>query len=101
MKLKRELWPKKALYLPVAKINHRVSMITSSKELMQTLKKEYKDRLRTRKCKEELKENMVTVHEVTKLKLAEPWVNKSPAFNMEELEQCIRDMNKGRAYYKC
>ena len=64
---------------------------------MHTLAKEYKDRLRTRKCKKELKEHMEKMHEVTKLKLSKAWMNKSPSFNMDELNQGIKDMNKGRA----
>ena len=96
-KLKKELWPKKAPSLPVAKLNNKGRLITSPKELMHTLAKEYKDRLRTRKCKKELKEHMEKMHEVTKLKLSKAWMNKSPSFNMDELNQGIKDMNKGRA----
>ena len=96
-KLKNELWPKKASSLSVAKLNHRGRLITSPKELMQTLAKEYQDRLRTRKCKKELNKHMERMHEVTKLKLSKAWKNESPAFNMNELETVIKNMNKGRA----
>ena len=96
-KLKQELRPKKAPSHPVAKLNHRGRLITSPKELMKTLGKEYRDRLRTRKCKEDMKEHMDRMHEVTRLKLSKAWNNKSPAFVMEELEQGIKDMNKGKA----
>ena len=64
---------------------------------MKTLGKEYRDRLRTRKCGEDMKEHMEKMHEVTRLKLSKAWNNKSPAFVMEELEQGIQDMNKGKA----
>ena len=96
-KLKRELWPKKAPSLPVAKINHKGRLITSPRELMLTLKKEYQDRLRPRKCKEELKEHIELMHKVTQLKLSKAWENKGPEFTMEELDQGLKDLNRGRA----
>ena len=66
-KLKKKLWPKKQSTLPIAKKNHRGRLISSPKELIQTFQKEYKDRLRQRKGKHNLKENMERMHEVTKL----------------------------------
>ena len=39
---------------------------------------------------------MEKMHEVTKLKLSKSWMNKNPYFNMDELNQGIKDMNKGR-----
>ena len=96
-KLKKELWPKKAPSLLVAKKNHNGRLISSPKELMQTLKKEYKDRLRPRKCKEELKEHMFNEHKTAQLKLSKAWTNKSPEFDMIELDKAIKDLNTGRA----
>ena len=64
---------------------------------MITLQKEYQDRLRPRKTKEEIKEHMDLIDEVTKLKLSEAWANKSPDFSMNELEKGINDLNTGRA----
>ena len=96
-KLKKQLWPKKAPSLPVAKKNHKGRLISSPKELLQTLKKEYTDRLRPRKCKHELQEHMSLVHETTKLKLEKAWKNKSPAFDIIELDKAISDLNTGKA----
>ena len=77
-KLKKKLWPKKTPLLPVAKMNHKGRLISSPKELLQTLQKEYKDRLRKRNVKSYLEEHMNLMHEVTKLKLAKAWKHKSP-----------------------
>ena len=88
-KLKKELWPKKKASLPVAKKNNKGRLITSPKELMITLQKEYRDRLRPRPTKSDLKEHMKLVHDVTKLKLSAAWANKSPNFSMMELEKAI------------
>ena len=95
-KTKKKL-PKKAPSFPVAKPTNKGRLITSPKELMHTLAKEYKDRIRSRKRKEELKGHIAKMHKVTKLKLSKTWMNRNPAFNMEELNQINKDMNKGRA----
>ena len=42
-------------------------------------------------------EHMERMHEVTKLKLAKAWSNKSPYFTLEELEKGLSDLNKGKA----
>ena len=96
-KLKKQLWPKKPSTLPIGKHNHRGRLISSPKELMQTLKKEYKDRLRPRLCKENVKEHMSAMHNITREKLAESWKNKSPCFSIQELETCLNNLNKGKA----
>ena len=96
-KMKKKLWPKKKTSLPTAKRNHKGRLITSPKELMLTLHKEYQDRLRPRKSKQDLKEHMDRVHEATQLKLSKAWSNKSPEFSMNELEKGMHDLNKGRA----
>ena len=61
------------------------------------MQKEYKDRLRPRKCKNDLLEHMASVHRTTESKLAKAWTNKSPAFDMPELEKTIKDLNTGKA----
>ena len=96
-KIKKKLWPRRKPSLPVAKINHKGRLISSPKELLQTLHKEYKDRLRKRKVKSYLKEHMDIMHEVTKLKLAKAWINKSPCFTSEELENALNNLNRGKA----
>ena len=94
---KKKLWPKKKSTLPVAKFNHKGRLISSPKELLHTLQKEYRDRLRKRKTKHNLKEHMQRMHEVTKLKLLRASRNKSPEFTLEELEKGLSDLNKGKA----
>ena len=37
------------------------------------------------------------MHEVTKLKLAKAWTNKSPCFSIKELDKGLSDLNKGKA----
>ena len=64
---------------------------------MKTLLLEYKDRLRPRCTRSDLKSHIQTMHKVSQLKLDKAWQNKSPYFNMFELEQAIKDLNKGRA----
>ena len=58
---------------------------------------EYKDRLRPRCNRSDLKSHIKTMHEVTQIKLVRAWLNKSPPFNLVEFEQGIKDLNKRRA----
>ena len=69
MKIKKKLWPKQTPTISIAKRNHRGRLKSSPKELMLTLHKEYQDRLRPRKCKEDIKEHMNNMHEVKPMKL--------------------------------
>ena len=64
---------------------------------MNVLLMEYKDRLRPRCIRSDLKRHIQTMHEVSQLKLAKSWQNKSPPFNVTEFEQGLKDLNKGRA----
>ena len=65
-KFKNKLWPKKASALPVAKLNEKGRMVSTPKELMKVLLMEYKDRLRPRCNRSDLKSHIQTMHEVTK-----------------------------------
>lgn len=75
--------------------------MSSPKELMQLLQKEYKDRLRPRPYKSYLKDHMKTINEVTKLKLSKAWTTKSPAFSMKELTEPVKNLNRGKAGGLC
>ena len=72
-------------------------LVSTPKELMRVLLKEYKDRLRPRAIRHDLKTHIQTMHEVTNLKLEMAWLNKSPPFSLLELEKGVKDLNKGRA----
>ena len=96
-KYKNKVWPKKTSALPVAKRNRKGRLVSTPKELMKTLLLEYKDRLRPRCNRSDLKNHIKTMHLVSQLKLAKAWKNKSPPFTMIEFEKGIKDLNKGRA----
>ena len=57
----------------------------------------FKGRLQKIKPRSDFKSHMQLMHQVSQLKLAKAWQNKSPPFNMTEYEQGIKDLNKGRA----
>ena len=96
-KFKNKIWPKKTSALPVAKHNHKGRLVSTPKELMKVLIMEYKDRLRPRCIRSDLKKHIQTMHEVSQLKVAKAWQNKSPPFYLTEFEQGLKDLNKGRA----
>ena len=83
--------------LPVAKVNKKGRLVSTPKDVMKTLLIEYRDRLRHRCTRMDLKSHLQTIHEVSQLKLHKAWGNKSPPFNVIEFEQGIKDLNKGRA----
>ena len=96
-KLKNKLWPKKAPALPMAKYNHKGRLVTTPHEIMNVLRKEFKDRLRPRKTKAILSNHMRNAHEVTRLKLELAWKNKSAPFSKSEFEKFIQDLKIGKA----
>jgi hypothetical protein len=49
-KIKKKTWPKKAPSLPLAKRNQKGRIVSSPKDIIHTLHKEYSDRLRRKKC---------------------------------------------------
>ena len=61
------------------------------------LKKEFKDRLRSRKTKAILNNHMTNAHEVTKLKLELAWKNKSVPFSESEFDKALKDLKIGKA----
>ena len=54
-KLCKKLWPKKGETLPTAKRNHKGKIVTGPREIKILLAKEYKDRLRTRPVRPDLR----------------------------------------------
>ena len=83
-KLKKKLWPKKSSSLPAAKINHFGKLVSSAKDLKNTLRKEYRERLRARPKHPLMKKLYKSETSDYKLKLA--MENKSPPISMKELE---------------
>ena len=59
-KFKNKLWPKKTTALPVAKRNIKGRLVRTPKELMNTILLEYKDRLRPRCTRSDLKSHIET-----------------------------------------
>ena len=61
-KFENKVWTKKSSVVPVTKRNHQGRLVSTPKELMQTLLKEYKDRLRA--AGNDLKKHNKVIHEV-------------------------------------
>ena len=54
-KLMKQMWPKVGLTLPVAKKNHKGKIVSGPMEIKKLLAREYKDRLRSRPVRPDLK----------------------------------------------
>ena len=55
-KLSKKLWPKSGTTLPIAKRNQRGKIVTGPREIRNVLAREYKDRLRSRPLRPDLKD---------------------------------------------
>ena len=94
-KIKKKLWPKKSSSLPTAKINHFGKLVSSGKDLKNTLRKEYKERLRARPKHPFMKKLYKSQTIEYKLKLAKE--NKSLPISMKELEEVLSKTKTGKA----
>ena len=56
-KLMKQMWPKVGLTLPVAKKNHKGKIVSGPMEIKKLLAREYKDRLRSRPVRPDLKKH--------------------------------------------
>ena len=75
----------------MAKYNHKGRLVTTPNEIINVLKKEFKERLRSRKTKVILNNQMKNAHEVTKLKVKLAWKNKSVPFSKSEFDKALKD----------
>ena len=89
-----KLWPKCGNSLPTAKKNHAGRIISAPNELKSLLAKEYKERLRTRPLRPDLKQLKKGKKRIflMKLKLAES--NKSKPWTLSDLDKALGALNK-------
>ena len=99
-KLCKKLWPKKGETLPTAKRNHKGKIVTGPREIKKLLAKEYKDRLRTRPVRPDLRGMRKRKKTIFKMKMKLAKSNPSIEWKMEDLDQALRDLknNKSRDF---
>ena len=96
-KTMNKLWPKCGESLPAAKKDHKGKIVSAPKALKKLLAKEYKERLRTRKIRPDLKhlEEKKKRIFLMKLKLAES--NRSALWTLSELDIALKDLKTNRS----
>ena len=99
-KLMKTLWPKTNSILPTAKRNHHGKVVSSPKEIKDVLSKEYKDRLRLRPIRPDLKSMKARKRNIFKMKLKLACSRKSSMWTMKDLEKALADLknNKSRDF---
>ena len=99
-KMLKSLWPKQTGILPTAKRNHRGKIVTSSKEIKSVLSKEYKDRLRLRPIRPDLKSLKIRKNLIFQKKMKLASQRKSPMWSMYDLEKALSELknNKSRDF---
>ena len=91
-----KMWPKSGTLLPTAKLNHVGKIVSEPNELKALLAKEYKERLRARPVRPDLKsiENRKLEIFEMKLKLAE--LNSSKMWSMAKLDAALKDLKNNK-----
>ena len=92
-----KLWPKCGNSLPTAKKNHAGRIISAPNELKSLLAKEYKERLRTRPLRPDLKQLKKGKKRIflMKLKLAES--NKSKPWTLSDLDKALGALKNNKS----
>ena len=96
-KLFNKLWPKQNSSTPAAKRNHKGKIVTSHKDIKNLLSREYKDRLRARPTRPDLKSLKIRKNKIFQLKMKLAEANKSPDWNMEQLESSLARLKNNKS----
>ena len=86
--------------LPAAERNHRGKIVSSSREIKKVISKEYKDRLRSRPVRPDLRSIKKRKRCIFKMKMRLAKSNKSLPWTMKDLERALSDLknNKSRDF---
>ena len=98
-KILNRIWPKFNSQA-TAKRNHLGDIISNPKALKTLLVKEYKERLRSRPAKTELKHLMILKKKISNMKLKLASFNKTPDWNIKDLDKALAKLknNKSRDF---
>ena len=97
MKLKKSIWPKKQESLPTGKLNNQGHMVTDTEEIKDLYLNEFKERLRSRPSHPEFVEIHNVKETIFKLKLEKAKIKVSSDWTMQELEDVLKDIKKGKS----
>ena len=94
----KKIWPKTGTNLPSAKRNHQGKIITDPHSLKLLLAKEYRERLRSRPIRPDLKQLEVYKKTISDIKMKIASLRKSSDWTISELEKALKclKINKSR-----
>ena len=97
--LLKKIWPKHNS-LATAKKNHLGKIISNPKKLKSLLLKEYRERLRSRPVKNEMKDIMIMKQKILNSKMKLASCNKTPDWTIKDLNIALRNLknNKSRDF---
>ena len=96
-KLKKSIWPKKLESLPTGKINNQGHMVTDTEELKELYYNEFKERLRSRPSHPEFLEIHKLKERIFKPKIEKAKTKISSDWTMQELEDVLKHIKKGKS----
>ena len=93
----KSLWPKNQSQLPSALRNHRGKIVSSAKDIKNVLFKEYKERLRKRPIRPDLKALYARKKTIFKMKMKLARSRKSVPWLMSDLEKALSDLKNNKS----
>ena len=96
-KILKNICPKRKSILPSAKKNHRGKIVSSGNDIKKLLFKEYKNRLRSRPCLDNLIPSKSRKKRLFDLKLKFAENNKSQLWTSKELEKALNDLKRNKS----
>ena len=96
-KLMKKLWPKVGISLPTAKRNHKGKIVSGARELKTLLAKEYKERLRTRPVRPDLKQMKSRKQRIFKIKMKLAESRTSPDWTMSDLDDALARLKNNKS----
>ena len=98
-KILKKIWPKQTSN-QVAKKNHKGKIVSASNELKSLLSKEYKERLRIRPIRPDMKNVLKQKNEIFQMKMKLTETIKSQDWTLHDLDEALANLknNKARDY---
>ena len=96
-KLLKKISPKTNPTLPTAKRNHKGKLISGPKEIKTLLAKEYKNRLRSRPIRPDLKETKQRRQKIFKMKMKIAEGNRGKDWTMKDLDKALADLKNDKS----
>ena len=96
-KLLKKISPKTNPTLPTAKRNHKGKLISGPKEIKTLLAKEYKNRLRSRPIRPDLKETKQRRQKIFKMKMKIAEDNRGKDWTMKDLDKALADLKNDKS----